>query len=189
MLKIAKSNLKQIIVEEYSKVLKEIYLKETNVLAGSSIIAYHCGQDIGSGLFSLNFMGSGEGYNRPPLGPGVYFATNENVGRLYCKYVKNPFFYEVSIPTGGLYNQTWGTPENLRDIVIDLFKRESEERNWRDRGTSAILQLVDMMGAEQAARALVGAGINGAWTNLPAGGKEIAVFDPSIIKIIRKEPA
>ena len=177
-----KNDLKKIIFEEYSKIINE-----NNVFDGSETIAYHCGRDIGSGLFSLSFIGSGEGYHSPPLGPGIYFATNENIARMYCKYVKNPVFYEVSIPTSGLYNSSWGTPKNLRDNVYELFNRESEARKWRDRKTNPILQLVDMMGADHAIKSLINAGINGAWEDLPAGGKEIAVFNPSIIKIIRKE--
>lgn len=187
MLKIAKNKLKQIIFEEYSRIINE------NTLPGGDIIAYHCGKDIGNGSFSLNFIGSGEGYRRPPLGPGIYFATNENIARMYCKYAnaaaQGSVFYEVSIPTSGLYNQSWGTPTNLMNAVEELFKHELETRNIRQRinMTDRILQLVDIMGAQAAAAALVKAGVNGAWTKLPAGGEEIAVFNPSIITIIRKE--
>lgn len=154
------------------------------------VTAYHCGRDIGTESFSLKFLGTGEGYKSPPLGPGIYCATKENIARIYCKYAKDAVLYEVRIPTKGLYSERWG-PAHLSNAVIELFERESKRHKWRDRLTSRILQLVDMMGAKQAASELVKVGVKGAWENLADGanGQEIAVFDPSIIKIIRKEPA
>jgi hypothetical protein len=43
------------------------------------------------------------------------------------------------------------------------------------------------MDPRQAAKELVAAGVTGAWVSLPAGGEEIAVFDPAIIKILKRE--
>ena len=63
------------------------------------ITAYHGGAQLRDGHFQDRFLGMGEGYSSPPLGPGFYFHTDPEVAARYCKYVKRgePALTEVVI--------------------------------------------------------------------------------------------
>lgn len=155
----------------------------------SHVTAYHCGRDIGDGPFSLDHLGSGEGWKGVmPLGPAIYFATNKNIAMRYCKYSDESYLYEVSIPTSGLYNSTWGTPidlkDRLREAVVDAEDLTGKKIKHSMGGTKDLFSLL----GNDAHEFLRDAGCTGSWTNLAAGGEEIGVYDPSIIEIVNKEP-
>ncbi|MGA1354479.1 MAG: hypothetical protein ACO32I_06875 [Candidatus Limnocylindrus sp.] len=83
-------------------------------LRGDYVEAYHCGGDIGYGQFSLKFLRTGEGWQgQMPLGDGIYFATDPEVARLYCKHAAQPVFYRVRISTRNMRRGEW-SPETIQ---------------------------------------------------------------------------
>lgn len=156
---------------------------------GGVITAYHGGQNFAGG-FSLNFLGSGEGILY--LGPGVYFSTNKETARLYCKYAKPASLYTVRLDSSGLYDPTFGEPYELREKLLALLD-ETEAKHGRlpsadsfkfGKGTIGIL--AKFFGKEQFWQKMREIGISGTYEKLP-NSYEIAVFDPSIVEIVDKE--
>jgi len=137
--------------------------------ASDKIIAYHGGSLLSNNEFSLKHLGSGEGM--AALGKGIYFATNKNIAKLYCKNSSNPVLYTVEIETDSLYNPVKGIPKEIADKIWDVAGNGASSKE--------LDKARDIVEKEM--------GIKGHYIDLPAGGLEIAVFDPSIIKIIDKE--
>jgi hypothetical protein len=147
------------------------------------MIAYHCGGDIKDGTFSLDYFNTGENFGKPPLGPGIYFATNPILAKEYCKYVGVPAFYKVEINAtyDELINNRHG-PERLWEIERELARKYPGRKYQLPHET-----LLERFGAKRASEILTEAGIKGAWAQLPGtNGIEIAVFDPSIITVLEK---
>ena len=156
----------------------------------SEITAYHCGRNIESEQFSLEFFNTGERFGYPPLGPGIYFATEERIARAYCHYHPEPYLYEVRIPTKSLYNLHTGEPEELRERLAEWSLKNPMRSKWSGEELhpwDKIERITRTQGAQKAAKVLSDLGIRGGWTTLLAGGLEVAVYDTSIVTIVNKE--
>lgn len=156
------------------------------------VTAYHCGPKIQK--FSLKYVGSGEGMSA--LGPGIYFATEKFVAANYCKYARNSYMTEVLIATRGLYDAIWGIPLNLREslhVATDALAHEMGKKRLPPglrltHGPGVIGEVFRHFGAQKGREFLVDLGVTGAYENLKSDlGFEIAVYDPSIVRIVRSE--
>lgn len=168
------------------------------------VTAYHCGRELDGGSFSLSYAGSGEGMQA--LGPGIYFATEEPVAELYCKYARDPYMYTVEIPTKGLYYAQQGVPEHFREplkaLRDDLIDKHGEyDKLWGEYrlpsarelqyGPGYIGRIFKLLGPKKTISLLGEIGIDGLYAKLGAyagGAFEIAVYDPSIIRIVDVSP-
>jgi hypothetical protein len=167
----------------------EQLLEAASTLPGK-VTAYHCGRPLKGGRFSLSTAGSGEGLSA--LGPGIYFATEPHIARLYCKYVRNPIFYTVKIDTRGIYDAVWGVPKKLREPVQKLAAKIAAEKGLKElpmgrrltHGPGHIGAVFRALGSASGLKALRGAGVTGAYEKLPVGGFEIAVYDPAIVTMV-----
>ena len=164
--------------------LIDLYLNEGRLTElPRKVVAYHVGRELTGGKFSLKYVGSGEGAVPDafrPLGDGIYFATERNIALLYKKYVMVPFLYTVSLDARRLYNPTEGTPLRIRE---ELLKRRGAITGGRELRASELHKVLDRVIASM----IKDGTISGQWVNLPAGGQEIAVTDPRIIKVISTE--
>lgn len=165
------------------------------------ITAYHCGPLMEDG-FSLRHVGTGEGMSA--LGFGVYFATQEYIAKLYCKYVERrdqvPYLYTVRLDAAGLYNGIWGTPMHLRIALSDATEELARRAGVRQlprgsrltHGIGSTAALFAHLGRVEAWEVLDDLGVTGAWEVLGRGDPgdlEIAVWDMSIIEVLDVVPA
>jgi len=153
------------------------------------VVAYHCGSSkISRDGFSLDTLGSGEG--NAALGPGVYFATDKGVGSMYCRDGK--LFYQVKIDMADVYDPFLGFPEKFRGIG-DKMRAVIEKARGRkllrgsplSDGPHDFGDIVRTIGADEARELFLRNGIRGLYTNLPAGGLEIAIFDLDVVSDIK----
>jgi len=175
--------------------------KDRSYRRNPQIIAYHCGGKPPSESFNPAFLGTGEGYRRPPNGPGFYFLTDKlgNWGAdAYCKYVKkkgNPaWLYTASISTDMMLGCTTSEEEGLVDpsqkpainqAILEIAKQYIP--HYRCLGLGCILKLAEELGAEKANRLLVDVGVNGFVETFNNGLIEIAVYNPDAIEILEYE--
>ena len=147
-------------------------------------IAYHCGANFDE--FSLDFFNTGEGFGGA-FGKAIYLATDPDVARAYCKYARDDdsHLYKV-IVTGGLYDPVHGEPHGLRDELLVLADREFAARDYKRGHKHTPMELIQAMGHDAAVKAMGEIGMVGVWVALPVGGREIAVYDPSAIRVVRK---
>jgi hypothetical protein len=158
-------------------------------------IAYHCGSKPPSESFD-DFRkhlrrGEGMGY----LGPGIYFATSYDAAKGYCKYAKVPFLYKVKIDVSDFYdpvrNRTPQVLPRLRAAVEEAGFKYSDYRESYDAftyGRGWIGYLNDKLGTRGTLELLLKHGVRGQmeWVHT---FWELAVFDPSVIRVIEWEEA
>lgn len=170
------------IIKKYADLLEEQYE------SSDYYIAYHCGKPDIESDFSFDSLGSGEGTSI--LGPGIYFATNINIAKLYCKYKEGAVMYEAEIPKKYIYDGTMGQPENLRESIISIID-DIEKETGRDpykgvlpltHGQGSVGAIVKHYGIKKAREILTQAGIKGVVGRI-GSGLEIALFDPSVASI------
>jgi hypothetical protein len=162
------------------------------------ISAFHCGSNFTQ--FSTDHSGSGEGMR--VLGPGIYFVTDENLAKMYCKYSRTSTsgLYEAEIDTTNFYcyGQSWHRNANQSKLVSDrideIAKKHGFESATAVRGISdgkmgkpPIGGIVKLLGWQEAIKTLVSNGIQGALEFVQPGVIEMAVFDTSTIKMKNKK--
>ena len=142
-------------------------------------------------------MGMGEGFSRPPLGPGFYFTTSERVAKGYCKYASRPAFTEVLIDTKNMSTNTEHKPH--LDASWDRIRNEREElglRQYQDlvdfwerkaRADGMSYHEAKIYGQNAAREQYVDAGITGRIGEY-GFGLEIAIFDPTTVEVIKRTP-
>lgn len=163
---------------------------------GLVMTAYHCGSKFEN--FSTDFSGTGEG-NRL-LGPGIYFATEEQIALLYSKYAKgDAYLYEAEIDTTNFYcfGYLWNRNAAQSEIVAKRIDEIGEKLGIdtqrqvgfyaMEKGRPPIGNLVHKLGWQKALQVLVQNNVQGAMENIAAGGMEMTVFDPSIIRLKNKK--
>ena len=139
------------------------------------ITVWHCGRKHSD--FDLNYLGTGENYHNPPLGPGFYFISNRQWALQYCKYVADPHLYEVELEVKYLFHTPSGKPLRLRNA----FNR-SMERYGLDWKSTERLRLKDPV---KWRRMHLESGIGGLWVVLgDRASIEVAVFHPDLINIV-----
>lgn len=95
---------------------------EENPLETDSVLAYHCGRDIGRGSFSLRFLRTGEGWRgQMPLGDGIYFATNPRIALRYCRNIPKPYMYRVRITKENMRRGSWSPDAIKRQNIWSAF--------------------------------------------------------------------
>jgi hypothetical protein len=160
------------------------------------LTAYHCGAKFEK--FSTDFSGTGEGMR--VLGPGIYFATHENIALLYKKYAKEPYIYEAEIDTtnfycfGSFWNRNAAQSKIVHDRVekigsdlgIDLQKQVGFYANQK--GNPPIGNIVHKLGWQKALAVLVENKVQGAAEMIGEGAIELSVYDPSTIHLKSKRP-
>jgi hypothetical protein len=177
------------------------------------IVAFHGGRPWVGDKPDVRYVGSGEATSTHGvgnvLGPGVYFATEEGIAKLYLKYGGNrPTLHKVLIDTKGLYESRSGKPlwllnniEAARDALVsrDEFKAKLKYDSAGNptgvrghdvgkHGQGRIGDIFALLGAVEGRKLLRKAGVTGVFERLPAGGYEIAVFDPRIVSLLEKMP-
>lgn len=169
------------------------YGRTAGRLPKSKITAYHCGRKLQGGKFSLKFVGSGERGGLLAHGPGIYFATDPGMARVYCKYTAEPILYKVELDGNKLYDGSRGDPR-WNDALEEITEGLAAERGLKRapdggpmHGGGWIGSLFRMVGRDETYKILKRLGIGGAYSAL-ASGYEIAVYDPSIIKIVEATP-
>jgi len=150
--------------------------------------AYHGGSKLKGDNFDATHLGAGEGLSA--LGPGIYFASDIDIAKLYCKYVDKPYLYTVDLNTTDYYNPTTGEPEHLRGASAEL-EQELKTNLDKVRGVSYLNHgkrpfgpVVKLVGPSKARELFIKVGIRGAYENLPNNVIEYAVFDIGTIEII-----
>ena len=165
------------------------------------IQAYHCGGKPPGEPFDFKYYGTGEGYRRPPNGPGFYFLTDKHGlwgAEIYCKYVhrkgKTPWLYTVRITTDRMMGCSKSIEAGIVDPQPGLSRKVGElvgEHLGLDptqyRGLWGVHQLVTGLGAIEANRVLVGGGVDGFVETLNNGLVEIAVYNPDAIEVLDYE--
>ena len=160
--------------------------------------AFHCGSNFTQ--FSTDHSGTGEGMR--VLGPGIYFVTDENIAKMYCKYSKtsNAGLYEAEIDTTNFYCYGHSWHRNAKqskligEKVDEIAKENGYENAFAIRGVSDSLMgkhpiggIVKILGWQNAIKALVSKGVQGALEFIQPGVVEMAVFDASVIKMKNKK--
>jgi len=176
------------------------------ILAGTlppTVVAYHCGSKLTGGKFSVDYIGSGEGLLA--LGPGIYFATDKDTAMLYCKYVRDPWFYTVEVRTSGLYRV--GSLSMDPSLAPVWKKLKAAEQDWIAKGHKTLYfdpsslsegsrlkdgpgyvgKFVKALGQKKGRDLLLSLGITGAVEKL-SSDYEIAVYEPSIVRVLQAEP-
>jgi len=160
------------------------------------ITAYHCGPQITN--FSTDHIGGGEG--NQILGPGIYFATDKSVAKMYCKYADKPYLHEVILDTTNFYNPIQGTPHlypALDKIAVELGYRDRNDMYEKVRGVSTLRDgrgfigtLVRAVGNQKARDMFVENGVQGASEVIDheSNTTEFAVFDPTVIRRVSSTP-
>lgn len=150
--------------------------------------AWHCGAKPQIASFNdfVRYIKSGEGAIL--LGPGIYFATKEQVARRYCKYARTPTLYEAEIDTSDYYNSVSGRPATVRTRLHDALaevglKPGGNPPSSFDYGRHDIGVLAWKLGRAGALQLLLKHGVRGA-VDLVHDFWEIAVFDPSTITVL-----
>jgi hypothetical protein len=177
------------------KTIIDEYLKKCLALSGT-IEAWHCGRDLVGGVFSLDYLRTGEGINY--LGPGIYFIDNEELALRYAKYVDKAFIYKCSFPVDGLYDSNRGEPLHLREKMMELSHKLAKDfglKDWTyvnptssfDYGKHTIGFLHQKFGRDKAIAVLKEIGINGAYEILGGGVAEYCIFDTNIISVVEKK--
>jgi len=149
---------------------------------------YHAGPP-GIRKFDVRFIGRGEGMQA--LGPGIYFLDNARVALVYGKYVSNPHLYTVEVDTRGLYSNSYGHPPVLRDRLIKVADEMAAERGLKrlppgsalNHGSGTVGDIVRAVGNKKALKIFKDIGLQGSYTFLPGNLTEVAIYDPSIIRI------
>lgn len=151
------------------------------------ITAYHGGADFEGG-FSLGHQGSGE--NNLILGPGVYFADNPDIAKRYTKYAGNPAMYSVEINMSNIYDPVRGEPQNMRGIgdkmaqalgfqSVDDMPSAPSTFTY---GKWPVGNIVKYLGRGKALAFFREFGLDGLYEILPDGTREIAVYNPAVIR-------
>lgn len=173
------------------------------------VIAYNCGRPWSGNKPDVSYVGTGEGASgggfSSILGPGVYFATDEGIAERYLKYGGNrPTKHKVLIKTKGLYDPVMGTPRGFRDKLAALLEDvvrvggfESRVQRSADgtiynvrgqrrgeHGGGKMGAIFALLGPMEGRKALLKAGITGAFEKLPDGSYEIAVYDTRAVTLL-----
>ena len=168
----------------------KLLLHALNEASSSLVVGYHCGRDIGRSGFSLEFVGSGEGFSA--LGPGIYFSTSKEIAERYCKYGRDKhdkaYLYRVEIDGSGLWNNTTGKPAHLREgleLLVASFGLQNPHRgvDTMRHGPGLVGAVFKHLGPKAGRAALIKAGVTGS-IQLLEGQSEIAVYDLSILSHI-----
>jgi hypothetical protein len=168
--------------------MRLIELFESN----QTVTAYHGGSRIDK--FSFDHLGTGE--NNHLLGPGVYFATRKNIGKIYTKYSSDPHLTEVEIDMSRVYDPIKGLPESMRglgdqmaqslgyDTMDDLpFKHTSLKY-----GRWPIGPIVETIGVKKAHELFRKFRLDGMYEHLDTDSLEIAIYNMDVVKIIHSSP-
>lgn len=164
-----------------------------DVPPGASQIAYHCGSKPPSQNFYdfRKYLRSGEGMGI--LGPGIYFASNYDVAKRYCRHVKKPFLYKVEINATDFYdygfNRNPHVLQRLQAAVKEAGFNYSDHLETGDSlryGRGWIGYLNKKLGTDRALDLLLKHGVRGQieWIHW---FWELAVFDPRVIRVISWE--
>lgn len=171
---------------------------ELNESTAMTMTAFHCGSNFSQ--FSTDHSGSGEGMR--VLGPGIYFATDEGIAKMYCKYSNTPMsgLYEAEIDTTNFYcfGHSWHRNPNQSKIVSDRIQEIAVENGYENTdsirgvqdgkmGRPPIGSIVKILGWQNALKTLVSKGVQGALEIIQPEVFEIAVFDTSVIKMKNKK--
>jgi hypothetical protein len=173
------------------------------------VIAYNCGRPWSGNKPDVSYVGTGEGASgggfSSILGPGVYFATDEGIAERYLKYGGNrPTKHKVLIKTKGLYDPVMGTPRWLRDNLAALLEDVVRVGGFESRvqrsangtiynvrgqrrgehGGGKIGAIFALLGPMEGRKALLKAGVTGAFEKLPDGSYEIAVYDTRAVTLL-----
>jgi len=169
-----------------------------NESSAMKIPAFHCGSNFAQ--FSTDHSGSGEGMRT--LGPGIYFVTDENIAKMYCKYSKTATsgLYEAEIDTTNFYcyGYSWNRNPNQSKQISERIDEIAKEHGYESAmeikgvsdgqmGTPPIGGIVKLLGWQSALNALVSKGVQGALEFIQPGVIEMAVFDTSVIKVTNKK--
>lgn|SRR3989344_1706300 len=173
--------------ETLKRYIKIVLLENKN-----HITAYHCGSASKQSGFSFKFSGLGE--NSYALGPGIYFATEPEAAKLYCKYIQNPVLLKVEINMSGIYDPFRGQPEDMRGISTKIVEQVKKDFNLASLKKGSSLKdgpwdfgdIAKTIGKPKAREYFLEFGFNGLYTNLPIGGLEISVFNLNSIKILEE---
>jgi hypothetical protein len=177
--------------------IKELFESKLSNINLSNMTWFHGGGDFNK--FSLDSIGVGE--NNHLLGRGIYFINNKNIAERYTKYAKTSksALYEVNLNiTGHIYNYRERMDVET-ERAFDMIATELGLRNHRDlydiRGVSNMRDGVGLIGGvfflcgstKKAINMLKKYKIQGCYENVDAGVYEIAIFDESVIKIVKKD--
>jgi len=172
----------------------------TEAKLGGKATAYHVGRQLKGGQFRISATGSGEAQatgkmskskRRNPmsfgaLGPAVYFATSDEVARMYTKYTQGQgvFLYTCSINTQNMVNEAKGIgPRRILDALSG--ERALIEDQIKFKGAGTITSMFDVLGMRETFKRLKSMGCTGQYVSFSTFGgfTEIAVYDPKVIKI------
>lgn len=178
------------------------------------VVAFNGGRAWVGDKPDISYVGSGESSSSGAhwgniLGPGIYFATEEDVAKRYMKFGGNrPTLHKVLINTKGLYETRSGKPlwlrNNMKTAYEELVSRDEFKAKLKyDRagnptgdvhghdlgkhGQGLTGNIFALLGAVEGRKFLLKAGVTGVFEKLPVG-YEIAVFDPRIVSLVEKVP-
>ena len=152
---------------------------------------------VGPNFEQFSFVRFGGGENNHLLGHGMYFINNRHIAQGYAKYSHDPVMYTVKFnagPAAFYNNRVAPTPEQqeARDKLANVLgARTTRELKMNHSamkyGRGLPGAVFEAKGSEEGRKLLVQAGILGQIEEVDAGVFEVAVYDLSIIQIIKKE--
>ena len=155
---------------------------------------YHAGPN----FEKFSFQGFGMGENNHLLGQGLYFINSAPIATRYAKYSVEPFLYTVRLnaPAGAfLNNRNVPTPEQevsynkiATELGFENFRSVKMNHSIMKYGRGLPGAIFAKMGTMAGAKFLVSVGVVGQIEEVDSGIFEVAVYDPSIIQIIDKQP-
>jgi len=157
------------------------------------VTAWHCGSKATNDPFDFAYYRTGEGYDRPPLGPGIYFHQSKGQAAAYCHHVyrknKSPYMCYATLDTSNMMgcDDNGCINDHVNQRLLSLLGREFPNRKISGWYTG-VRNLISRYGAERARDLLVAAGISGYFEPV-TGGFEYAVYDLNAIQEISCEAA
>lgn len=176
------------------ELLQEALLLENNIDSILRGYFFHGGADFSK--FSMAMIGRGEGNHL--LGKGIYFINDEKIALRYTKYAKSSkqSLYQVKLnaDSENFYN-SMKKPSYFQEVDYNDIAKELGYETFRDMkynhsimrdGRGLVGAVFSRLGAINGAKLLNKNGVYGQYEVIEPGVIEIAVWNPEIIKIVKK---
>lgn len=152
---------------------------------------------VGPNFDKFDFVRFGGGENNHLLGHGMYFINSQYTAKGYAKYSEDPVMYTVKFnanPLAFYNNRVAATPEQQE--AYNKIANALGAKTYRDLkynhsamkyGRGLPGAVFEAKGSKAGRELLIQAGVLGQIEEVDGGVFEVAVYDLSIIQIIKKE--
>lgn len=152
---------------------------------------------VGPNVEQLSMAGFGTGENNHLLGHGLYFINSIPIVKGYAKYSIDPHLYTVKLnaPAEAFYNnREYPTPKQTvaynaiaEELGFPDYRSVRTNHSSMKYGRGLPGAIFAKLGTAAGQKFLIQHGVLGQIEEVNTGIFEVAVYDPSIIKIVGKE--